>query len=119
MSPWKRRPHADHRAAATQARSTAGEWVLVGTYASKYSAEAVAHCVRSGGGSVGRAYRATPAEGKFTTRCDAAGDGTQLWVRYEPLRSYRDFRESVDSGLTESFTDFCRRTDGDTSTPRR
>lgn len=106
MSAAKVGPRVDHQHAARQARQMPGQWVLAGTYRSSASAKQAALQVRTGDRIP--AYR--PA-GTFRARTEVTQDGVDLWVCYvAPTEQHtRDFKASVDSGLTESFDDFSNR----------
>lgn len=82
MSPWKKRPQADHYDIAARAKAAPGTWVLAQMYGSTYSANAIARFVRSG-------YR-LPAylpslSGRFEPRIELTADAVELWVRYLPV----------------------------------
>ncbi|MGW7355142.1 hypothetical protein ACWGI0_00225 [Streptomyces sp. NPDC054802] len=82
MSPWKKRPRADHNETAARAKATPGEWVLAATYGSGYSADSIVRYVQTGAGKRGpNAY--LPA-GRFEAKKETVDDGTELWVRYLP-----------------------------------
>lgn len=112
MSRPQARPRADHRHAADQARQMPGQWVLAGTYASSASAGAAAIQVRTG--EKVPAYR--PA-GAYESRTELTQDGADLWVRFLLTSGPRDdYRDSLTSGLTETFDAFSSRLDAaDTS----
>lgn len=87
-----------------------GQWVLAGTYASSASAVAAALQVRTGEKAPG--YR--PA-GAYESRTELTQDGADLWVRYLATSGGRgprdDYRDSLTSGLTETFDAFSSRLD--------
>ncbi|SMF85996.1 hypothetical protein [Streptomyces sp. Amel2xC10] len=108
------RSETDHQHAASQARQMPGQWVLAGRYGSGASATSAALQVRTA--EKLPAYR---PPGSFEGRARLTEDGADLWVRYLD-QSARDFRDSVSSGLTESFDHFSRRLDAAaTATTRR
>jgi hypothetical protein len=78
MSPWRKRPRADHYDTAARAKASPGEWVLATTYSSRQSAYSMARYVQTGSGTIGSAY----AAGGFEPRMETVDDGTELWVRY-------------------------------------
>lgn len=79
MSPWKKRPRADHPATAARAKAALGAWVLVNTYPSTYTAKNIARSIRTGYRI--DAYRPSPA-GHFESRVEPTGDVTEVWTRY-------------------------------------
>lgn len=118
MSGVKGQQRVDHLHAATQARQLAGQWVLAGTYGSRASAVTATFAVRTG-----RMPAYQPA-GTFEARPELTEDGADLWVRYVAPQavaapSARDFRESIEAELTESFEAFSRRLDAANHTARR
>ncbi|GAB2714749.1 hypothetical protein [Streptomyces bullii] len=106
MSGIKGQPRADHRHAADQARQLPGHWVLAGTYGSRASAVSAALQVRTGDRLP--AYR--PA-GAYAADVRLTQDGADLWIRYvDPAAlQARDYRESIEGGLTEDLEAFSRR----------
>lgn len=102
--------NADHRHAADQARQMPGQEVLAATYGSRASAVSAARQVRT----AERLPAYAPA-GSFEARVELTQEGADLWVRYLPTTP---FRQSVDSGLTESFDAFSRRLDAADTTRR-
>ncbi|MGW0583525.1 hypothetical protein ACWD25_48205 [Streptomyces sp. NPDC002920] len=114
MSRPSAKPRPDHRIAADQARQLPGQWVLAGTYPSSVSAKGASLQVRTG--TRLPAYR--PA-GAFEARTEITQDGVDLWVRYLD-QAGRDFRESIQAGLTEDLGAFSSRLDAATNaTPGR
>jgi hypothetical protein len=107
------RPRADHQHAANQARQMTGQWVLAGTYASKASATSAAFQARTG-----RIPAYQPA-GSYEARAELTEDGADLWVRYVADPVSRDFRESIEAGLTEDLDTFSRRLGEAARTARR
>ena len=82
-----KRERASHATVAATARTTPGQWVRVGSYASRYSAKNVAFHIRCGGGrALANAYAPSGAfdariqDGEFDTEVYAqfkTEDGTQ------------------------------------------
>ncbi|MFI2632578.1 hypothetical protein ACH5A2_19600 [Streptomyces collinus] len=83
MSRLARRPRADHRHTAEEARRRPGAWVTVGEYRNAASASDLAYRIRSGC-DIGRVAYGTPYEpaGAFESRTSRTEDGTLLEARY-------------------------------------
>jgi hypothetical protein len=72
-----RRPHVNHRRAATLARRTPGRWILAGVYERQSSAQRSVREVRSA-----RRLLSYQPPGSFEARAAATRDKAVLWVRY-------------------------------------
>ncbi|CAM5591964.1 hypothetical protein [Streptomyces purpurascens] len=83
MSRLARRPRADHKHTAEEARHRPGTWVTVGEYRNATSARDVANRIRSGC-PLGTPAYGTPYEpaGAFESRTRLTEDGTLLEVRF-------------------------------------
>lgn len=116
MSRPKARPRVDHQHVADQARQMPEQWVFASTYNSSSSAGHAAARVRNPSDASMRHYH---PPGAFEARTELTDDGADLYVRYVAEAptpgpedgTTRDFRQSVDSGLTEGFDAFSHRLD--------
>jgi hypothetical protein len=83
MSRLARRPRADHKHSAEEARRRPGTWVTVGEYRNAASARDLAYRIRSGC-AIGRDDYGTPYQptGAFESRTRRTEDGTLLETRY-------------------------------------
>jgi hypothetical protein len=78
MSRLAIRPRVDHKSVAGRLRETPGVWEIVGTYRSRYSAEGIAHRIRTAGGQLA-AY--LPA-GSFEARVEYVDGDPTVYGRY-------------------------------------
>lgn len=83
MSRLARRPRADHRHTAEEARRRPGTWVTVGEYRNTTSAQDLASRIRSGY-PIGNPVYGTPygPAGDFESRTRHTENGTLLEARY-------------------------------------
>ncbi|MFJ8049866.1 hypothetical protein [Streptomyces luteogriseus] len=83
MSRLARRPRADHRHTAEEARRRPGTWVTVGEYRNTTSAQDLASRISSGY-PIGNPVYGTPywPAGDFESRTSRTEDGTLLEARY-------------------------------------
>ncbi|MEV8600491.1 hypothetical protein AB0465_11495 [Streptomyces griseoviridis] len=81
-----RRKNVDHFAVAAACRATPGQWLMVGEYGSRYSAESTARVIRSGQTTSGRGRAAYAPPGSFEARVEQADRGHGIEVRYVGAR---------------------------------
>jgi hypothetical protein len=83
VSRLARRPRANHKDVADQARRQPGQWVVVNDYRSNIAADGAAYVIRSGYRHSGHSYPPPyhPA-GTFEARTELIEDGTRVYARY-------------------------------------
>ncbi|MFD5709548.1 hypothetical protein ACFWHW_03985 [Streptomyces pharetrae] len=83
MSRLARRPRADHKTVAAEARRQPGTWIVVNDYRSSTAADGIAYDIRSG---YSHGTRSGPSPyhpaGAFEARTELVEDGVRVYARY-------------------------------------
>ncbi|MEX3101192.1 MULTISPECIES: hypothetical protein [unclassified Streptomyces] len=83
MSRRAKRPIIDHKAVGEKLRARPGEWLTVGEYLNRMSADSVAQWIRAGRGvGVYQIVRWYQPVGAYETRTAPTDNGTLLEARY-------------------------------------
>ncbi|MFI9154551.1 hypothetical protein [Streptomyces sp. NPDC053367] len=82
MSRLARRPRADHKTVAAEARRQPGKWVVVNDYRSSLVADGTACYIRRGHEYSSRGPSPYQPAGAFDARTELVEDGVRVYARY-------------------------------------